>query len=97
MLDRSIHHFLTLPDQSTWDALVKKIGWEVQGDFVIGPLGQTAYVFGPNYFEHEDGTREPREGFLVNTEGQLPDEMMAYALTQRPSNPKAVMLGDGHA
>jgi hypothetical protein len=94
MLDRSIHHFLTLPNKAAWDALVAKIGWEVQGDFVIGPLGQTAYVFGPNYFLHEDGTREPREGFLVNTEGQLPEEMAVYALPERPQYPKAVMLGD---
>ena len=93
-LDRSIHNFLTLPDQATWDALVAQLGWDVQGQFVIGPIGQTAYVMGPNYFEHEDGTREPREGFLVNTEGQLPDEMLAYALPQRPQFPKAVMLGD---
>ncbi len=93
MLDRSIHHFLTLPDQATWDALMQQLGWEIREQSVVGPLGQTAYVFGPNYFEHADGTREPREGFLINTEGQLPDELMAYALPKAPSHPKAVMVG----
>ena len=95
-LDRTIYHFLTFPDQAAWDALVTKLGWDVQGQFVIGPIGQTAYVVGPNYYQHTDGTREPREGFLVNTEGQLPPEMMVYALPQRPQFPKAVMLGDDY-
>lgn len=95
MLDRSIHNFLVLPSRAAWEALVQECGWTIQEhapEYANGPMGESAYGF-ENYFQHEDGTREPREGYLVNTEGQLPAKMLAYAAPEPPKNPKAVMLG----
>ena len=87
-----MEYFLTLPDRATWEAF----GWvpeEIDASIQRGPKGQTAKVIGDNYFLHEDGTKEPREGFLVNIEGPLEEGMEQYALAERPKNPKSVFLG----
>lgn len=80
-------HYLSFPDRATWDAF----GWYFdpqQPKYCYGPEGQSASIVGDNYFEHEDGTRELRPGFLVNIAGNLPEAMAEYALAEPPKNPK---------
>lgn len=81
-------HYLTLPDRKAWEA----IGWPASpcGNYAAGPDDQDADIIGDNYFLKEDGTREPRPGFLVNIEGELPKALQKYALPQAPENPKRV-------
>jgi hypothetical protein len=81
-------HYLTLPDQATWEAF----GWATDGKYAYGPNGQFADIIGDNYFLHEDGTREPRAGYLVNIAGPLPEEMQQYAFEGVPERPKRVFL-----
>ncbi len=83
-------HYLTFPDRETWEAF----GWVPSecGMYAYGPNGEFADVIGENYyFQHEDGTREPRPGLLVNIAGSLPAELEQYA-TETPQHPKRVFL-----
>lgn len=79
-------HFLTFPDKATWEAFE----WKTDGQYAEGPQGQFADIIGPNYYQAEDGTREPRPGFLVNVAGTLPETMRQYAMANPPQHPKRV-------
>lgn len=81
-----MHYFLTFPDRETWEAF----DWETDGMYAYGPNGEFADIIGDNYFQNEDGTREPRPGFLVNIAGELPTEFEQYALSEKPQHPKRV-------
>lgn len=84
-------YYLTLPNQATWEAF----DWRPSecGQYANGPDGQFADIIGGNYYQHEDGTREPRAGYLVNIAGLLPEVMQQYALDEAPIKPKRVFLG----
>lgn len=84
----NMYHYLTFPDQATWETF----GWMASdcGQYAIGPNNAFADVVGDNYFEHADGSRELRGGFLVNIAGELTDGMAQYALKDTPKYPKRV-------
>jgi hypothetical protein len=83
-------HYLTLSDKKTWENLSKDWQPSECKTYAYGPNGEFADIIGPNYFEKEDGTREPRPGFLVNIAGELPAAMAEYALAEPPVSPKRV-------
>ena len=82
-------HYLSFLDRAAWEAFAWQFNPE-QPKYAYGPNGQFASVVGDNYFTNEDGTREPRPGFLVNVVGTLPSEMAQYALATAPAQPKEV-------
>lgn len=83
-----MYYFLHFPDRATWEAF----GWLLNesGTYAYGPNEAFADIIGENYFQHEDGTQEPRDGFLVNISGVLPEAMQQYALATAPKYPKRV-------